>query len=340
MNKKFVISADERECIPKTSETMNKKLVISADAKACIPALISIIALFALGQGLSQGFASLGNISNVMAQTGLLFIISIGQAMVFIAGNGGIDFSVGAFVSMGALIGAEYMDGRNELIPLGILIAVAFGGVFGLINGLGIQKLKMPALAMTLAMSSVINGFTIWYTNGLPQAKVPSILGSVGRPLIGELRPLIIIMVVAIVVMEVLMRRTRFGRSVYMVGSNRKAAELCGINVSFIAVAVYAISGAISSVGGLLFLGYVGAGQIGMGESYTLMTVAAVVIGGVSVNGGRGIYIGVALGSMVYLLMTSVLVALGLPVGVRIFFQGVILAIILLVNCRSDKLRK
>ena len=319
---------------------MNKRLEISVDAKACIPALVSIIALFVLGQSLSDGFASIGNISNIMTQTGLLLIVSIGQAMVFFAGDGGVDFSVGAFVSMGALIGAEYMNGQNELIPLGVLIAVGFGGGFGLINGLGVQKLKIPALAMTLAMSSVINGFTIWYTKGLPQAKVPGMLGSVGRSLVGEIRPLMIIAVIAIVVMELIMRRTRFGRSVYMIGSNRRAAELCGINVSAVAVATYAISGAISAIGGLLFLGYVGAGQIGMGESYTLMSVAAVVIGGVSVSGGRGTFIGVALGSMVYLLMTSVLVALGLPVGVRIFFQGVILAIILLVNCRSDKLRK
>ena len=319
---------------------MKKKLEISVDAKACIPALISIIALFILGQSLSNGFASLGNISNIMTQTGLLLVISIGQAMVFFAGDGGVDFSVGAFVSMGALIGAEFMDGRNELIPLGILIAVIFGGAFGLINGLGVQKLKIPALAMTLAMSSVINGFTIWFTNGLPQAKVPSMLGSVGRTFIGELRPLMIIAVIAIVIMELIMRRTRFGRSVYMIGSNRRAAELCGIKASAISIAVYAISGAVSAVGGLLFLGYVGAGQIGMGDSYTLMSVAAVVIGGVSVSGGRGTFIGVALGSMVYLLMTSVLVALGLPVGVRIFFQGVILAVILLVNCRSNRLRK
>jgi ribose transport system permease protein len=76
-----------------------------------------------------------------------------------------------------------------------------------------------------------------------------------------------------------------------------------------------------------------------MGESYTLMSVASVVIGGVSVNGGRGTFIGVALGSMVYLLMTSVLVSLGLPVGVRIFFQGLILSVILLANCRSNSLR-
>lgn len=339
MNKKFAISADVKAC-KGIDDTMNKKLEISVDAKAVIPALISIIALFVLGQSLSKGFASVGNISNEMAQTGLLLIISIGQALVFIAGGGGIDFSVGAFVSLGALIGAEYMHGQNELIPLGILIAVLFGGGFGLVNGLGVHKLKIPALAMTLAMSSVIDGFTIWYTNGLPQAEVPPILGSVGRSLIGELRPLMILAAVAIVVMEIIMRRTRFGRSVYMIGSNRHSAELCGINVPVIAVATYAISGAISAVGGLLFLGYVGAGQIGMGESYTLMSVAAVVIGGVSMNGGRGTFIGVALGSMVYLLMTSVLVALGLPEGVRIFFQGVILAVILLANCRSDKLRK
>ena len=323
-----------------TGDMLNTKFVLSIDAKACIPALVSVVTLFVVGQGLSEGFASVANISSVMAQMGLLLVISIGQTLVFCAGNGGIDFTVGSFVSMGALIGAEYMNGQNELIPLGILAAVLFGGGFGLLNGLGVQKLKIPALAMTLAMSSVVNGFTIWYTNGLPQGKVPTLLGSVGRSWIGEIRPMIVIAVAAIIIMELVMRKTRFGRSVYIIGSNRQAAELSGVNVSAIAIAVYAMSGAISAVGGLLFLGYVGAGQIGMGSSYTLMSVAAVVIGGVSLYGGRGTFIGVALGSMVYLLLTSVLVALGLPIGVRIFFQGVILAVILLLNCRYDRLRK
>jgi ribose transport system permease protein len=106
------------------------------------------------------------------------------------------------------------------------------------------------------------------------------------------------------------------------------------------AVSAYAISGAVSAIGGLLFLGYVGTGKIGMGDNYTMMSIAAVVIGGVSVSGGRGTFIGVALGSVVYLLLSSVLVALGLSVGVRIFFQGLILAVILVVNCSGEKLRK
>jgi ribose transport system permease protein len=314
------------------------KFVLSAEVKACIPAIISIIALFVLGENLSPGFASVGNISNVLTQTGLLLIISIGQAMVFFTGNA--DFSVGAYVSMGAVIGAEFMNGQNNLIPLGALTAIVFGGGFGLISGLGVQKLRVPSLAMTLAMSSVINGFTIWYTNGVPQAKVPSMLGRLGRSLVGELRPLMIIALIAIVGMELIMHKTRFGKSVYMVGSNRNAAELCGINVSVIVVVTFMISGAVSAIGGFLLFGYVGFGQIGMGDSYTLMSVASVVIGGVSLYGGRGSFIGVALGSIVYLLMTSVLVSLGLPAGVRIFFQGLILAMILLVNCRSEKLRK
>ncbi len=317
-----------------------KKFTLSVDTKACIPALISIVALFVLGQVLASGFASMRNISSILTQSGLLLVISVGQALVFFAGNGGIDLSVGAFVSMGALIGAEFMNGKNELIPLGILMVVLFGGVFGTINGLGVQLLKIPALAMTLAMSSVVNGFTMWYTNGLPQAKVPSLLAGMGRSLVGQLRPLMIIAVVVIVVMELVMRRTRFGRSIYMVGSSRRAAMLSGINVNLVSILVYTLSGALSCVGGLLFLGYVGAGQLGMGDSYTMMTVAAVVIGGVSVNGGRGTFVGVALGSIVYLLMSSVLVALGLDPGVRTFFQGLILAVILIANCRSAKLRK
>lgn len=317
-----------------------KNLNISIDAKSCIPAIISILVLFIFGQILANGFASFKNISSILTQAGLLAIIAIGQAVVFFGGNGGIDMSLGAFVSMGALLSAEFMHGKNELIPVGILIAIVLGLVFGTINGLGIQFLKIPALAMTLAMCSVIDGFTLWVTKGVPQAQVPSLLGQVGRSVFGYFRPMMAIALIILVVAEIVMRKSSFGRSIYLIGSSRQAANICGLRSNVLSVAVYAISGAIACVGGMLFLGYVGAGQIGMGTDYTMNTIAAVVIGGASVNGGRGTFVGVVLGSIVYLLMSSVLVALGLDAGVRIFFQGVILAIILVVNCRSAKLRK
>lgn len=324
----------------KQRPSLKNRYTLSVDAKACIPALISIVVLFVFGEILASGFASGRNIANILTQGGLLLIISIGQAIVFFAGNSGIDLSVGAFVSMGALIGAKYMNGSNAMIPVGVLIAMLFGAAFGAINGLGIQYLRIPALAMTLAMSSVVNGFTIWYTDGLPQAKIPPALASVGRALFGQVRPMMIIALIVIIVMEIIMRKTRFGRAIYMVGSNRQAAMLCGIPKGLISVLAYTISGALSCVGGILFIGYVGAGQLGMGEDYTMQSIAAVVIGGVSVNGGRGTFIGVTLGAIAYLLMSSVLVALGLDVGVRKFFQGIILAVILIANCRSPKLRK
>lgn len=313
---------------------------LSLDARACIPALISIIALFVFGQALSPGFASLQNVSTIAAQAMLLLIISAGQAIVFMAGDGGIDLSVGAFVSLGALLSAEFMGGRNEMIPLGIFIAALFGGLFGLINGLGIQFLKIPALAMTLAMASVIDGFYIWYTNGMPQAQVPSLLGKVGRQWIGQLRPLILIGILVIIALELLMRKTNFGKNIFLIGSNKNAAALCGLKVHRYAVLAYVLSGIFASIGGMLFFGYVGAGQMRMGDDYTMMSIAAVVIGGVNVSGGRGTFIGVTLGSVVYLLITSVLVALGLAPGVRAFFQGIILILLLIINCRSSSLRR
>ncbi len=325
--------------------TINKPLVgnnmgIMAGIKTYSPAIIACVALFILGGILSPGFASGKNLASILSQSSLLVIIAIGQSIVFFAGNSGIDLSTGAFVSMGALIGAEFSAGRNEQLPLAILAIVVLGAVFGLCNGIGVQILRIPALAMTLAVSSIINGFTLAYTNGLPAALIPDMIGSVGKPLFMQVRPIMIIALIAIVFMEFIMRKTKFGRSIYLIGSNRSAAYLNGIKVNFTAIMAYVISGIVACFGGLLFIGYVGAGQILMGDDYTMMSIAAVVVGGASVAGGRGTFIGAALGSIVLVLLTSVLVSLGLSAGVRIFFQGVILAVILMITCRDAKLKQ
>ena len=139
---------------------------------------------------------------------------------------------------------------------------------------------------------------------------------------------------------ELVLRKTVFGKSIYMLGSNIRAAGLCGLRVSVISVLVYVISGAMSCLAGLILVGYVGSGQMNMGNTYTMLSIAAVVIGGTKVTGGKGTLAGGVIGSIVLMLLSSVLTSMGMPEGARQFVQGLILLVVLVINCRLPRFRQ
>lgn len=308
--------------------------------RSYIPSVVAIIALLILGQVLSNGFASMDNIGSILTQASLLTIAAIGQSMVIFAGDFGIDLSVGPVMSMGALIGSMISMGENSMMPLTIAILILIGAFIGAINGLCVQKIGIPALAMTLVMATVVDGFTFLYTKGQPGVMVAPMLMSVGRPLWGPVRTLMIIALIAIVVMEIILRKSRFGKKLYLVGNNRKAAKLSGIKVNKVVVIAFILCSVFAALAGLLLVGYTGSGQLKMGGNYTMLSIAAVVIGGARVAGGKGTIIGAFLGSVVLVLLASVLTAVGMPQGTRNFLQGALLLIILVIQCRSKRLRQ
>ena len=308
--------------------------------KDYLPAMIAIVCLVLLGQILSPGFASFQNLCNILNMASILVFICIGQLIVILGGNDGIDLSVGAVVSMGALIGPSFINGKNSMIVVGILCVLLMGALIGLVNGVGTQVMRIPALAMTLFVSTVVDGLTLALTRGLPSLNIPSGLLRIGKPLIGSLCPILLIMLVLAFAAEFFLRRTVLGKSIYLVGNNRNASRMCGIHVMRVAILTYVMSGAAACFAGLMLVGYVGSGQLKMGADYTMMSVAAVVIGGAKVTGGKGSLVGGVLGSIVLILLNSVLVAIGLPEGVRQLIQGAILLLVLMGNSRLPSLHQ
>lgn len=322
------------------SELNSRNIHAQMKRSEYLPAIIAIVVLIIFGQIISPGFASFKNLVSIFNMASILIIVCIGQLVVMVGGNAGIDLSVGAVVSMGALIGTDFMFGKTLLIPLGIIAMLCFGAFVGWINGLGIQRLKIPALAMTLFLSTIVDGFTLAKTQGMPSLNVPSGLLVIGKPVVGFFCPILFITIFIVVVVELILRRSKFGKSLYLIGSNRRAALLCGISVNKMVILTYVISGAVACFAGLMLVGYTGSGQLKMGNDYTMMSIAAVVIGGTKVSGGKGTLIGAVLGSIVLVLLNSVLVAIGVTEGVREFIEGLILIIVLFVNCRMPSLRK
>ena len=306
------------------------------------PAIIGSILLLALGRILSKGFLSSNNLSSILMTTAILTMASIAQATVIISGDSGLDMSVGAIMSLTALFG-PMVQLPNEGISLVVMIIVviAIGALIGFLNGIGVQVFKIVPLVMTLIMSNVVNGFAIFVTKGQPMVQVSSLLQSISKPLIGPIRILTAIVIILLVVLEIFfLRRSRYGKMLFLSGNNVNAARLCGINSKWVVILAYTISGGIAGFAGLLLVGYAGTAQMNMASSYTMLSIAAVVIGGTKLTGGKGTYIGGALGALVLILITYILQALNMAAGLRSLIQGVILVVILMINSRAPKLRQ
>lgn len=307
--------------------------------KDFIPSIIVIIVFIIGGQLLNPGFAKVNNLCNILARASILAVACIGQAVVMIAGNAGIDMSIGAMISLSALLGPMVSGGTNTGLIKAVIVFMAAGFLIGAVNGICIQFLNIPSLVMTLAMSTVISGLSLGLTRGQPSMTIPKALLDLGMPMLGKIRGMTIVVIIIIILSILFLNKTSFGRSLFIVGSNRNAAKLAGIKVDFVVICAYGISLMMAGLAGLLLVGYVGSAQMNMGDEYTLLSVAAVVIGGVKLSGGKGSLVGGALGAMVLFLLTSILQALGLPAGVREFVQGLVLLLIVLSNSREAKLR-
>ena len=307
-----------------------------------LPAIVGSIALMILGQALSSGFLSMNNISSILMTTSILTMASIGQAAVIISGDSGLDMSIGAIMSMTALFGPMVAVGSSALsFALMVPATILMGAAVGLLNGIGVQVLKVVPLVMTLIMSSVVNGFSILVTKGQPSVTVSPELQSISKTLVGPLRILPTVIIILLVLLEVFfLRKSKYGRSLFLAGNNRNAANLCGINSKFIIILAYVFAGAVAGLAGLMLVGYAGTAQMNMANSYTMLSVAAVVIGGTKLTGGKGTFIGGALGALVMILITNILQAMNMAAGLRSLIQGIILVAILMVNSRAPKLRQ
>ena len=310
----------------------------SDKVKVYYPVTLAIIILFVLGEALSPGF--LGNFNNILMIASFLAIVCIGQSLVIMVGGFGLDLSIGAMVTLGALLTGKICNGSSVKLFLLIPVLIFAGIIVGLINGIGVQKLKIPPLAMTLIVSNVIVGFYTLITRAMPTLNIPSVLTSMGKPLIGPLRTMTVIAVIFIVVFELILRKTRYGQKIFLCGSNRNAAKLAGIKVDLIVISTYILSAIIAAVSGIILLGYVRSASMDMGSAYTMQTLAAVVIGGTKMSGGKGSLIGGLLGAVMITALSSVLVSVGMLASMRIFFEGLILLAIIIMDCRQPKLRQ
>lgn len=305
----------------------------SARSASWLPVYVAILVLFVASRWIvSPGFASLNNFWTIMALGSFVAILGAGEGLVILIG--GIDLSVPWVLTLAATLttGWAQSDTRFwEVLPVILLIGIGIG----VVNGLGVVFLGVSPVVVTIATNVVVNGIVLLDTSGRTVGAAPSVLNSAAHLSVLGVPILVIILLVFATMVGLLMSKTSYGRQVYALGSSRTVARLSGVNVPLIEVSVYAFSGGCAALAGILLTGYSGQSALSMGDSYLLPSIAAVVIGGASIVGGRGHYIGTLGGAIFLSLLETVILAINLTDAVRdILFGAAILAAVVIARER------
>ncbi|WP_447886631.1 ABC transporter permease [Serratia fonticola] len=299
------------------------------------PAMLPFIGfaiLFLLMSGLNDSFLTVNNLTNVARQVSINAIIAVGMTCAIL--TGGIDLSVGPVMALSGSIAAGLMLGGIP-IPLAMVAALAIGALFGLANGACIAYLRMPPIIVTLASMGIARGLALLYTGGYPISGLPDMFSFFGRGSVLGIQVPVLIMIGVYILAYLMLNHLPFGRYVYAIGGNEEAARLSGIRVPRYKVLVYVVSGTTAALAGLVLTSRLMSGQPNAGEGFELDAIAAVVLGGAAISGGRGAIIGTLVGAMMLGVLNNGLNLMSVsPYIQNVVKGGIILAAIYLSSSR------
>jgi ribose transport system permease protein len=302
-------------------------------------AALCTLGLLLVGSLYSSNFLSAEYLLLQLQIASFLGIIATGAMLVILLG--GIDLSVPWLVTVGGVMSAAAAGwwgdtGATVAIPFGI----ACGALFGLVNGIGVAYLRVPSMIFTLGINAVAQGLIVVQTGGFaPQDRsTPAMhLIATGRSLLGLPNALLVWIVVGAAAVF-LLHRTALGRAIYAVGNRERAAYLSGIDTQRVTLLVFVIAGACSAAAGVLLTGYSTKAYQAMGDAYLLPAIAAVVLGGTHILGGRGSYLGTVVGVILITLLQSILSVMQIPEMGRQVIYGVVIIVMLLVYGRGRRM--
>lgn len=255
---------------------------------------IGFVVLFVLMSGLNDSFLTVNNLTNVARQVSINAIIAVGMTCAIL--TGGIDLSVGPVMALSGSIAAGLMLAGIP-IPLAMMAALLVGALFGLANGSCIAYLRMPPIIVTLASMGIARGLALLYTGGYPISGLPDMFSFFGRGTVLGIQVPILIMAGVYLFAWIMLNHLSFGRYIYAIGGNEEAARLSGIRVSRYKMLVYVVSGLTAALAGLVLTSRLMSGQPNAGEGFELDAIAAVVLGGAAISGGKGAIIGTLVGA-------------------------------------------
>ena len=301
-----------------------------------IKVYLSMLGVYAVSCILQPNYLSAKYLVDTLVMASILGILALGQTIVIL--TGGIDLSIIWTMNLAAVIVCMFQySGRNPV--LAVLAALTVSAAIGIFNGIGVAFLEIPPMVMTLATQSIVYSITMVYTDGNARGQSPEWLRWLSTGYTVGLRNVLIFWLLIAVLAAFVLSRTAFGRRLYAVGNSVSVSYLSGINVKGMLIAVYAISGITAMISGLVFTGYLGYSYLSMGENYELPSIAAVVVGGTSILGGKGSYTGTVAGAIMLYLVTSMLNNMQMEASGKKMIYGLIILIVLLVYNREKKMK-
>ena len=328
------------EQITARTNSPNRAIVNVLKNNIFVAVALTII-LFAAGGIFNVNFLAPRNIGNVLTMSVILGIAASGQTLVVISGGDGIDLSIGASISLGAVISGLVMNGQNSGIVPALALVVLSGILIGLINSIGIIYARVPPLVMTMAFANIITIVQLIISNGAPTGKPGPAITFLGT---FRVLPFISILMLAGVLFMFLMYKflnnTSYGHQLFSVGNNSNAAYLSGVRPNLIRILAHILSGVLSTLTGFLLLGYNTFVFINMGSTYVLPSVAAVVIGGTAFAGGKGSFTGTMTGAILLTTLASLLVVINTDEAGRQIINGIVLILILAIYTRQPSIRQ
>ncbi|MGE4584706.1 MAG: ABC transporter permease [Sphaerochaeta sp.] len=280
-----------------------------------------------------KGFLSGSNLMNIARQTAMTSIMAIG--MTFVLSTGEIDLSFGSVVALSSIVTAKILNATGSIL-LALVCGLAVGAVIGLSNGLLVAKMNIPSFLVTLGMNGIVLGLARWVSNlqSIPinNDAFTFLFGS------GDLGPLPILFLWTIsltIIGHLLLKKTPYGRRVLATGGNKISAMYSGIKVPNIKISVMLLNAIMAALAGILYSGRLHGARYTLGENDVMIVIAAVIIGGTSMNGGKGSVVGSLLGALIMGILNNGLILMGFSVDQQMIFRGLIIIVSVALTMRE-----
>ncbi|MCB1466880.1 MAG: ABC transporter permease, partial [Rhizobiaceae bacterium] len=296
-------------------------------AYAGVVVLLLVTALF------SPGFLSPANLRSTLVLAAFVGIVAFGQTFVII--GGGIDLSIPWVLNCAALLLTMMAGGQDLALIWAIPLLLAGGAAIGFLNGAGVAIFGVPPIIMTLAVNVILQGLILVYTGGSPTPSTPALIKFLAVGRVGPIPVIGLVWIALGVVATVLLSKSAFGRHLYALGTSATVAEFSGVPTARTTIITYMISGMTAALAGILLTGYSGVAYLGMGDAYLFTSVAAVAIGGASILGGSGHYLGTVAGALVLTILTGLLPALNLSNGALLVVYGAVILVTVSISSET-----
>lgn len=312
------------------NQTEGKKINLK-DILSKVGLVLALLLLCLFLSIFTESFLTVSNLVNILRQVSVIGLISIGMTFVII--TAGIDLSVGSLIAFSGVVAASFAT--SESIFFAVLLGLLAGLILGFVNGFVVAQWRVASFIVTLGMMTIGRGLTFIYSDGQPVSGLSSTYLTIGQSNFLGLPVPVWILLVVYLFCHLLLYKTRLGRHIYAVGGNPQAATFSGINVKRVKIFVYSLSGLLAGLAGVVLSSRVSAGLPQAGSTYELDAIAAVVIGGTSLAGGRGVLWGTMIGVLIMGVVSN-----GLDLmGVSSYFQQIVKGIIIVLAVLLDSKR-